>query len=176
DAASRLDAARAWLVAFPPDAELLVVAPSWDACDDLVRGALGPAGARFGVVRTTLGRLAARLAAPTLAGRDLAPVTDLGLLAVVARAVHRLAAANAFTYFAPVADRPGFPPAVLRTLDELAMNDVSAAKLRQLARGGPDLARLAEGVAAELARDGLADRATVFAPAARAPQAARPPH
>src|SRR5262249_50369272 len=135
DAASRLDAARAWLVAFPPDAELLVVAPSWDACDDLVRGALGPAGARFGVVRTALGRLAARLAAPTLAGRDLAPVTDLGLLAVVARAVHRLAAANAFTYFAPVADRPGFPPAVLRTLDELAMNDVSAAKLRQLARG-----------------------------------------
>src|SRR5262249_35937320 len=35
---------------------------------------------------------------------------------------------------------------------------------------------LAEGVAAELARAGLADRATVFAAAARAAQAARPPH
>jgi ATP-dependent helicase/nuclease subunit B len=175
DAASRLDAARAWLVGFPPDAELLVIAPSWDACDDLVRGALGTARARFGVVRTTLGRLAARLAAPSLAGRDLAPVTDLGLLAVVARAVHRLRTANAFTYFAPVAERPGFAPAVLRTLDELTMNAVSAATLHHLPRGGPDLARLVEGVSAELARDGLADRATVFATAVRAAQEPRPP-
>ena len=31
DAANRLDAARRWLAGFPDDAELLVVAPAWDA-------------------------------------------------------------------------------------------------------------------------------------------------
>src|SRR5215472_11508773 len=112
DATSRLAAATEWLDALGPAAEALVVAASWDACDDLVRGALGPVGARFGVVRTTLGRLAARLAAPDLAARGCVPVTELGLLAVAARAAHRLAAERAFTYFAPVADRPGFPPAL----------------------------------------------------------------
>lgn len=175
DAASRLDAARRWLAGFPNDAELLVVAPAWDAADDLVRGALGPAAARFGVARTTLRRLAARLAAPALAGRGLAPVADLGLLAVAARAVHGLAAADGFTYFAPVADRPGFPPAVMRTLDELAMNGVTPDALRALPLGGPDLARLADAVGVELARDGLAERATVFATATRAAQEEQPP-
>lgn len=175
-AGSRLDAARAWLAGFSPAAELLVVAPTWEACDDLVRGTLGPAGARFGIVRTTLARLAARLAAPVLAAASRAPVTDVGLLAVAVRAVHRLAAEDAFTYFAPVADRPGFPPAVARTLDELAMNSVAPDALRRLPLGGSDLARLAETVAAELARDGLADRATVFATAAGEVAGERPPH
>src|SRR5215468_537440 len=82
DAASRLAAAAAWLDTLGPDAEALVIAASWDACDDLVRGVLGPVGARFGVVRTTLGRLATRLAAPGLAAAGRAPVTELGLLAV----------------------------------------------------------------------------------------------
>src|SRR4029450_100046 len=107
DAASRLDAARAYLEAFPPDAELLVVGASWDACADLVGGALGGACARFGVARTTLGRLATRLAAPTLAGRGLAPVSDLGLLAVVARAVHRLGGAGAVRGVPPGGRRAG---------------------------------------------------------------------
>jgi ATP-dependent helicase/nuclease subunit B len=174
DAASRLAAARAWIDGLSPAAELLVVAAGRDACDDLARSTLGAAGARFGVVRTTLGRLAATLAAPALAARGLAPVSDLGLLAVAARTVHRLAADRAFTYFAPVADRPGFPPAVMRTLDELAMNGVTPAALRDLPLGGPDLARLLDAVSAELGRDGLADRGTVFA-VARATAAGRVP-
>jgi RecB family exonuclease len=176
DAASRLAAATAWLDALPPDAEVLVIALGWDACDDLVRGALGSGGARFGVVRTTLGRLAARLAEPHLAARGCAPVTDLALLAVAARAVHRLAAESAFTYFTPVADRPGFPPALARTLEELAMNGVDSEALRRLPQGGPDLARLAEAVADELARDGLADRAALYHAAVAAAAGAPPPH
>src|SRR5262245_5774525 len=173
-AASRLSAAAAWLDDLPPDAELLVIGPGWEACDDIVRGALGQAGARFGVVRTTLGRLAARLAAAELAASARAPVTDLALLAVVTRAVHRLAREGAFTYFSPVADRPGFPPALVRTLDELAMNGVAPGALRRLPQGGPDLARLAEAVTEELGRDGLADRAAVYA-AARTAVAGTPP-
>ena len=123
--------------------EALVVAASWEACDDLVRGTLGAAGARFGIVRTTLGRLATQLAAPGLAAEGRAPVTDLGLLAVAASAVHRLHAESALAYFGPVADRPGFTPALARTLEELAMNRVPAEKLRKLPHGGPDLAQLA---------------------------------
>src|SRR5262245_49366383 len=175
DAASRLAAATAWLDALGPDSEALVIAASWEACDDLVRGTLGSAGARFGVVRTTLGRLATQLAALGLAQDGRAPVTELGRLAVAARAVHRLHAEGALGYFAPVADRPGFTPALARTLEELAMNRVPADKLRRLSHGGPDLAQLAEAVAGELARDGLADRAAVFAAAVAAVHEARAP-
>src|SRR5215468_8548181 len=174
DATSRLAAATEWLEALGPDAEALVVAASWDACDDLVRGALGPAGARFGVARTTLGRLAASLAAPGLAADHRAPVTELGLLAVTARAVHRLSAA--LGYFGPVADRPGFAPALARTLDELAMNGIRGESLRRLSHGGPDLALLAEAVGDELSRDGLVGRAAVFAAAVAAVRATRAPH
>jgi RecB family exonuclease len=176
DAASRLAAATEWLETLPADAEALVIAPSWEACDDLVRGALGPVGARFGVMRTTLGRLAARLGAPDLAARGCVPVTELGLLAVAARAAHRLAAERAFTYFAPVADRPGFPPALARTLEELAMGNVTAEALRGLPQGGADLARLAEAVADELSRDGLADRAAIYRAAVAAAMNVPAPH
>jgi len=176
DVASRLAAAAHWLEALPPDAEALVIAPGWEACDDLVRGALGAAGARFGVVRTTLSRLAARLAAPHLAARGCVPVTELGLLAVAARAVHRLAAEGVFTYFGPVADRPGFPRALARTLEELAMGDVTSEALGRLPQGGADLARLAEAVADELARDGLADRAALYRAAVAAAANVPSPH
>src|SRR5262245_24776844 len=176
DSGSRLEAARGWLDRWPPDAELLVVAPSWEACDDLVRGALGAGAARFGVARTTLARLAARLAAPILAADARAPVTDLGLLAVAARAVHRLTAAGSFAYFAPVADRPGFPRAVARTFDELSMNAVTPAALRELPLGGSDLALLTEGIEAELAHDGLTNRAAVFGIAAHVACEPRAPH
>src|SRR5262245_3977317 len=175
DAASRLAAAAAWLDALGPNSEALVIAARWEACDDLVRGTPGSAGARFGVVRTTLARLATQLAAPGLAQDGRAPVTELGRLAVAARAVHRLHAEGALGYFAPVADRPGFTPALARTLEELAMNRVPADRLRRLSHGGPDLAQLAEAVAGELARDGLADRAAVFAAAVAAVHEARAP-
>src|SRR5262249_62423344 len=102
-------------------------------------------------------------------------VTELGRLAVAARAVHRLHAEGARGYFAPVADRPGFTPALARTLDELAMNRVPAGKLRRLSHGGPDLAQLAEAVAGGLARDGLADRAAAFTAAVAAGDEKRAP-
>ena len=55
------------------------------------------------------------------------------------------------------------------------MNGVGADALRGLPLGGPDLARLADAVGAELAGDGLADRATVFATATRAADEELPP-
>jgi RecB family exonuclease len=165
DAAARLAAAAEWLDAYPRDAEVLVVASSWEACDELVRAAARRAGARFGVVRLTLDRLAARLAAPALARAGCAPASPLSLEAVAARAVHLSREEGALSYFQPVAAQPGFPRAVARTLSELRMNGAGADSLRALPFGGPDLAVLAARVEAELARACLADRAATYAAA-----------
>lgn len=184
DAATRIRAALDWIASYPPDAEILVVAPSWEACDDLVRAAVrespapgardaadaargaGPAapgpGARFGIVRTTLERLAARLAAPGLAVSGRTPASPLALLAVAARATHRLRAEKALPYFAEVAERPGFPAAVVRTLGEIRMNGLGADALAAIPGSCADLAKLAGAVERELAEAGLADRAAVF--------------
>ena len=94
DAATRLAVADEWLAAQPLDAEVLVVGPTWEACDDLVRSAVVQARARFGTVRLTLDRLAARLATPVLAADGRVPAGGLSVTAVAARAVHLLRAAT----------------------------------------------------------------------------------
>src|SRR5438128_5180683 len=175
DAATRLAVAAGWLSVQPLDAEVLVVGPTWEACDDLVRGAVVQARARFGTVRLTLDRLAARLAARILAADGRAPAGGLSVTAVAARAVHLLRAEDALGYFAPVAGRPGFPAAVARTLEELRMNGVGPAALRRLGASGTDLAALAARVERELARARLADRALVFEAASTALPDARLP-
>jgi RecB family exonuclease len=175
DARTRLAAAADWLAARAPDAEVVVVAPTWEAADDLVRAVVSRSGARFGTTRLTLDHLAARLAAGWLAADDRAPASGLLLGAVAARVIHRLLTEGALSYFAPVATRPGFPTAVARTLDELRMNGVAARALRELPEGGLDLAALSEGVERELADAKLADRAAIFEAAARAAEAPSPP-
>jgi len=167
-AASRLGVARRWLAALGPADEALVVAPTLAAADDLVRAVAMDAGARFGVHRATLDRLAARLAAPALALAGRAPASPLALVAVAARAVHRLGAAGGLGRLAPMADRPGFPAAVARTLTELREGGVAAPALAGLAAPGPDLAALLEAVVEELAQAGLADRAALFGAAVAA--------
>src|SRR5438094_527849 len=162
DAATRLAVAAEWLAAQPLDAEVLVVGPTWEACDDLVRSAVVQARARFGTVRLTLDRLAARLATPVLAADGRVPAGGLSVTAVAARAVHLLRAEDALRYFAPVAGRAVFPAAVARALEELRMNDVGPAALRRLGASGADLAALAERVQRERAAARLADRALVF--------------
>ena len=161
-AATRLAAARAWLAALPADAQALVVAPAWEACDDLAREATAAAGARFGIVRLTLDRLAARLAVRALARRDLAPSSGLAVAAVVARAVHRLRTDDRLGRFTPVGAHPGLPAAIGRTLEELRLAGITPAALRELEPTGRDLAVVAEAVARELAADGIADRALVL--------------
>ena len=176
DAQTRLGAAQSWLQAHPTDAEVLVLAPTWDACDDVVRLAAVAAGARFGTTRFTLDRLAAHLAAGALARERRAPASDLSLTAVAARAVHHLLGEDALAYFFPVATRPGFASALARTLSELRMNGVGLERLGRLRAGCADLALLAARVEQELAAAGLADRAAVFQAATAALEGARPPH
>jgi CRISPR/Cas system-associated exonuclease Cas4 (RecB family) len=162
DAATRHEAARAWLAALPADAETLVLAPSWEACDDLGREVALASGARFGTTRLTLDRLAARLAVRALAARGVAPAPGLSIAAVVARVVHALARADGLGRFRDVAGHPGLPGAIGRTLDELRLAGADADALRELGPTGADLAAVAEVVERELAAEGIADRASVL--------------
>ncbi|MFY9554029.1 MAG: PD-(D/E)XK nuclease family protein [Blastocatellia bacterium] len=175
DSRTRLSAAFEWLTAYPPDAEILVLSPTREAGDEFIRNAvleMGAAGARFGLLRLTLDRLAANLAAPILAGNGRVPTTSLSLEALTARAVHLLSFESTLSYFSPVAKRPGFPRAVARTLNELRMNDIDVETIRRLPRGGSDLAALAECVERELGLARLADRSAVFDSAIEAVTAA----
>ena len=162
DTATRLSAAAEWLNAYPADAEILIVSPTREAGDEFVRGAALRVGARFGLTRFTLNHLAASLAATELARAGLVPASGLALTAVAARSIHLLHTAGALSYFEPVAEKPGFPVAVARTLEELRMNDADAKKIAKLQRGGADLAALAESIARELGEARIADRARVF--------------
>ncbi|HEY8515122.1 MAG TPA: PD-(D/E)XK nuclease family protein [Candidatus Binatia bacterium] len=175
DAATRTAAAARWLEAQRADAELLVVAASQQAADELVRDATRAHGARFGVHRTTLGRLAALLAVPGLARERLAPASQLSLTAVAARATYRALKEGRLPYLGRVADRPGFATALARTLDELRTSGIGTDALRALGRTGRDLAELADAAAAELDALRVADRARVLATATAAARDAAAP-
>ena len=75
-----------------------------------------------------------RLALPVLAERLVAPGGALGAEAIAARAAFDAHQSGELAYFAPVADLPGFPRAVARTLSELQLAGVDAAALRSRAR------------------------------------------
>jgi len=170
DALARLSAAAEWVSAYSPDSEILVLSTTKEAGDDFVHNRVTSFGARFGLARITFDRFAVNLAAPILARSGRVPTTSLSLEALTARCVHLLVSEEALAYFAPVAKRPGFPRAVARTLDELRMNAIDIEAVRELPRGGADLAALAECVERELASAKLADRATIFEAALEAAQ------
>jgi RecB family exonuclease len=162
DTAMRLSVAVEWLNNYPTDAEILIVSPTREAGDEFVRNAALKSAARFGLARFTLNHLAASLAATELARAGIVPASGLALTAVAARSIHLLHTAGELSYFEPVAEKPGFPVAVARTLEELRMNDADAKSIKKLPRGGKDLARLSESIARELAEAKIADRARIY--------------
>jgi RecB family exonuclease len=172
DANARLAHAADWLASQPAAHEVVVLASTWHAADEIVRTVVARAGTRFGIMRFTPDRLAAQFAATELARSGRAPGGPLSLVAVAARSAHLLRGENALRYFDQVGDRPGFPHAVARTLEELRMNAIGPEELEHAGRGGADLARMATRVASELERAGLADRAAVYETALRVVEAA----
>ena len=167
-AAVRLDAASRFLLDSPPGTDVLIVSASRGAADDFVRERARTRGATFGLYRFSLTQLAARLAAPLLARERLSPTTGLGVQAVAARALFDADAGKALTYFAPVAAMPGFPRALARTLEELALALVTPAAVRPLPDIGPDLAHLFERVDEQFQSASAVDRATFLRTATRA--------
>lgn len=168
DAAERLQASRAFLAAFPPGTELLVIGASREAADDLCRELTRARGTSFGLHRFTLGQYTSRIAGPLLAEQELALCTPLGAEAVAARAAFEADRRGAVPYLAPVVGFPGLPRALATTLNELRQARVSAASLRALPSPGPDLATLLEEYERQLAGAHAADRAVLLTTAARA--------
>jgi ATP-dependent helicase/nuclease subunit B len=143
----------------------MVLAPRQIAADDLVR-ALSARRALFGVHRMTPMRLLGVLCADRLFCDGLAPVAGLGAQAVAARAIYKIAAAGGLGYFAPVADRPGFPGALARTLGEVRLAGIAAHELAALEEIGAPLAAMLRQFEAELHDARLIDRAGMLVLAA----------
>jgi ATP-dependent helicase/nuclease subunit B len=162
DAASRLAIAAEWLESYPAQTEILIVGPTAEAADDLYLRAANSKASWFGIKRFTLNALAARLARPVLAESGRASASALSFIAVVARAIHSLQLGGELSYFVPVVNRPGFPVAIARTLQELRMYEVEVQAIARLARGGRDLATIAQAVEHELDESKLSDRATIY--------------
>ena len=138
-AAERRRHAMAFITGRPSGAETLIVGASRAAADDLAREIARVQAATFGLHRFSLTQLAARLAAPRLAARGLAPATSLGTDAVAARAVFEARRSGELSYFAAVAEMPGFPPSLARTLTDLRMSAIASDRLRDSGESGPDL-------------------------------------
>ncbi|WP_437689841.1 PD-(D/E)XK nuclease family protein [Sorangium sp. So ce176] len=156
-AAARLDRAAGWLRRRRPADRVLLVGASVEAVSELARASIRGYRATFGWHRLTLGRLAAALAMPALAARGLVPASALAIEALCARALDGLAHDGLLGRFARVADRPGLPRAVARTLDEARLAGVEPDALAPA-----DLDRIARAFDAALDEAGLADRALVL--------------
>lgn len=169
--ALRLDAATTFLASLRIGTEVLLVGASRAAADDLARAIGAAAGATFGLHRLSLSQLAARLAAPALADRGLAPATSLGGEAATARALFDAERAGGLAYLAPLAGSPGLPAAVAATLRELHEAGVAATALADLPATGRDLAALLPAFTRELAEAAVADRAALLALATEAVRA-----
>jgi ATP-dependent helicase/nuclease subunit B len=168
DAAQRLAEARAWVAARADGPGVLVVSASRGAADDLARSVAAARGGAIGLHRFSFAQLAARLAAPVLAARGIAPVSFIGSEAVAARATFEASRKEGLTYFAPVSRTPGFPRALARTLHELMLARVEPAALGRLPLGGPDLARLLDQFEEQFAAASATDRGALFEAATEA--------
>jgi len=173
-ARSRVLAARAFVGRFPPDTEVLIVAATRGAADDFVR-AMTVDRATFGLHRFSLTELAARAAAIPISAAGQVPGTSANAEAMAARAAYDMLHGGEMAYFAPVAEMPGFPRALARTLYELRLALVAPAALAGRAASDPliDLARLLERVGEQLQSASIADRAALLETAAAAWPAAR---
>jgi len=158
----RLTQARSFVQFHLGQSDVLLVAASRPAADDLARSIAIALGATVGLHRFSLTQLAARLAAPVLAANRRSPSSDLGAEAVAARATFEACRDNALTYFGPVAGTPGFPRALARTLRELRLAGVVSPDLAALPLGGPDLSALLDRFDHEFALASATDRATLF--------------
>jgi ATP-dependent helicase/nuclease subunit B len=171
NAEARLGCAQEFLRGLPARGAALLLLPSMAAGTELMARVLTPGEARFGWRKRSLEQLARELALPELARTGRVPLSGLSLEALVARVLHELAGQGALERHAVLLDRPGFARAMSKTLDELRMSCVDAA---QLAGSAPELGRVLAAYERALVDLQLADRAHVFAAAARVAGASIP--
>ena len=171
-AGARLAAGRAFVNRFPPDTELLLVAPTRGAADDLARD-MSRRRSTFGLHRFSLVELAARAAAVGAAATGRTAGTAVSLEAVAARVAFDAVMDKDLVYFAPVASTPGFPKALARTIHELRLAAATSRVLAGAGSGAADVGRLLDAFDRCLRAAGVNDRAALFIAAAAAWQQSR---
>ena len=150
-----LDRATAFLTKHAGHSEILILAPTRAAASELAILAFDQ-GCQ-GVHSFTLLQLAANLAAQAMASRALAPISRLGIEATANRIVHAARRDSKLHYFLPVAQTPGFPRAVAKTIAELRLQGIGARELASTGEPGQDLAILLALYENELEERSLAD-------------------
>jgi len=150
----------------PKTTEVVIVANTRAAADDLVRGIAAGSSATLGLHRFSFLQLAVQVARNELAKRGLAPLTATGADAIALRSVFELRSRNGLEYFKPVADKPGFAVAVGNTIRELRASGIEPGGLEVLGPRGRDLGELMTEYLARLAAAGLADAVDLFTIAA----------
>jgi ATP-dependent helicase/nuclease subunit B len=149
----RIDTAVEWLRGQGRGAEVVIVGASQEAAAQVSR--LAADLSTFGWHRCTLGRLAGALGGLELARRGLTPASALSIEALWARIVH---AGPALGRFASIADRPGLPRALARTIGELRLAGISPDTVGIDA----DVARLLQAFEQQLVAAKMVDRAEVL--------------
>ena len=155
----RLNAAREWLGARRRDEPVWIVGPTREASSRLLRTVVRD-GATFGWEAVSWGALIARRAILPLGRKKLSAASSLALDAVCARVVHRLGIADRLGRFSRIADQPGLPSALARTLHEVRLAELPAGALADI--GHDELEAIRRGFEEELALAQLADRADVL--------------
>jgi ATP-dependent helicase/nuclease subunit B len=153
--ATLLHRAAAFLTEKAEEAEILIVAPTRAAANELAARAF-PSGCQ-GVHALTLTQLAGHLATQAIGHLALAPISRLGIEALAARVVYAAATAQRLPYFAPVAQTPGFARALAKTMTELRLQDVDPRALAETGPPGRDLAELLAPYERELGSRSVAD-------------------
>lgn len=161
-ASDRISAANQFLLQLTPFAEVVVAGSTRLAVDELVRRYAFERKATFGLHRSSILQLAARISALQLAEVGYAPCSTLGAEAVASRAICTLREKNTLAYFSPVASSPGLPKAVRKTLMEIREAGTKTESLKELPMPAPEIAQLAAVFEEELTRVGLADRAMIM--------------
>ena len=160
--AERIAAATEFIGSFAVATELILVGPSREAVDDLVRGLACKVGATFGLHRFSLTQLASRLAMEKLAGAGIAPISAVGAEALGARAAFEASSRNELRYFAPIARFPGFARATAATIGDLRSAGIPVQKLNTLDESGSDNAALLYSFQGQMDESVLADRTVLF--------------
>ena len=150
-----LERAAAFLASHAGRSEVLILAPTRAAANELAIGAFDQGSP--GVHALTLIQLAANLAAQPMGQRGLAPISRLGIEAIATRIVHAALRAKGLRYFSPVAETPGFPRALAKTISELRLQGIAAGDLAPTGAPGEDLALLMRLYEHELEERSLAD-------------------
>lgn len=158
-AEERIAVARAALEELAGGSMGLVLAPTQEAADELVRAVALKRSALFAVERLMLNRLLGLLAADYAAENRMAFLTRLGARAVAARAIFRLRDDPRMQQFGGVNMLPGFATALAAAHQTLKENRVDSSRLRSFGGAGEALAALLEQFEEELIAARLLDRA-----------------